>query len=62
MKPTIRLNREIADEHLKVLKFASEAWFYGYNWNEAEQIKLDSAMHYFNNVHTKLKRRTKGTE
>ncbi len=46
----MKLNKEVCQEYLDILKQANEQWFYGYHWSLADQIKLDEALSFFEHV------------
>lgn len=46
----MKLNKDICQEHLDVLKLANEQWFYGYNYETSDYLKLVEAMMFFEGI------------
>lgn len=53
----IRLNAEVCQEHLDVLKMSNEQWFYGYEFSVEDYLKLTEAVKYFEDI--KVQQRNK---
>jgi hypothetical protein len=48
----IRLNKDICEEYLNVLKVANEQWFYNYAYSTEDYLKLVKAVKYFEDIKT----------
>ncbi len=46
----MKLNKDICQEYLDILRQADEQWFYGYHWSLADQLKLDEALEFFESI------------
>ena len=50
----MKLNKDIAEEHLKVLREANQQWFYGYDYEVVDSLKLVQAMRFFEHIEETL--------
>ena len=46
----MKLNKEICQEHLDVLKAANEQHFYGYHYSTEDYLKLVEAVKFFEEI------------
>ncbi len=53
----MKLNKEICQDQLDVLKQANEQWFNGYHFETSDYLKLVEAVAFFE--HIKVKQRNK---
>ena len=53
----IKLNKEICQEKLDVLKVANEQWFNGWHYSTEDYLKLVDAVKFFEDI--KVQQRTK---
>lgn len=48
----MKLNKEICQDYLKVLKTANEQWFYGYDYETEDYLQLVEAVEFFQHIRT----------
>lgn len=46
----IKLNKEICQEYLEVLRVANEQWFNGYEWSIEDHAKFVNALSFFEDI------------
>jgi hypothetical protein len=46
----MKLNEDICRRHLAVLKVANEQWFYGYDYETEDYLRLVQAVKFFEDI------------
>jgi hypothetical protein len=53
----MKLNKEICEDYLDVLREANEQWFYDYNYEAVDYLKLVEAVGFFEHIKEKQRKK-----